>query len=94
MKYYILDLFPRNFGVKYLGDRGYMLFMIPWRNPDAEDRDQGMDGYRKMGVPEAISAEKRLARIERYSESDSARVAHCRRSRLRPWIATMHRGTR
>lgn len=54
MKYYILDLSPENSLVKYLTGQGFTIFMISWRNPDAEDAELGMQAYLDQGPRAAI----------------------------------------
>ena len=54
MKYYILDLRPGRSLIEYLVNQGHTVFVVSWKNPGPEERDHGMDDYRRLGVMDAI----------------------------------------
>src|SRR5512139_2231360 len=56
LKYYILDLSPGNSMVRYLVENGHTVFVLSWRNPDARDRELGVDHYLRLGIRAAIDA--------------------------------------
>jgi polyhydroxyalkanoate synthase len=56
MKYYVLDLQPHNSLIRHLVDQGHTVFCVSWKNPDAGDRDCGMEDYLRLGLFEALDA--------------------------------------
>lgn len=55
MKYYILDLTTERSLVAYLRDQGFEVFILSWKNPNAEDADLAMQDYIDLGVRAAIA---------------------------------------
>ena len=60
MKYYILDLAPGSSLIEYLVERGHTVFCISWKNPQADDRDLGMEDYLQLGPMAALEAIGRI----------------------------------
>jgi len=59
-KYYILDLRPQNSLVKFLVDRGFTVFLMSWKNPDASMADVGFDDYMTLGPLAALDVIKEI----------------------------------
>lgn len=56
MKYYILDLSPRNSLIRYLVEQGFTVFCVSWKNPSAEQGYLGMEDYLALGWRAALDA--------------------------------------
>ena len=59
-KYYILDLRPQDSLMKFLVDRGFTVFMISWKNPDASMAEVGFDDYVTLGPLAALKVIKEI----------------------------------
>lgn len=60
MKFYILDLTAQRSLVAYLRDQGFEVFILSWKNPDAEDAGLSMQDYIDLGVRAAIAQIKAM----------------------------------
>jgi polyhydroxyalkanoate synthase subunit PhaC len=48
-KYYILDMQPKNSMVRYLVERGFTVFVVSWKNPDASMDSTTIEDYMDLG---------------------------------------------
>ncbi|MEL6361743.1 MAG: alpha/beta fold hydrolase [Pseudomonadota bacterium] len=71
MKYYILDLSPSNSLVAWLRDQGFEVYVISWKNPDADDAELGLEDYLELGLGAALDA------IAPTAESRVHAVGYC-----------------
>jgi len=59
-KYYVLDLQPQDSFVEFLVERGFTVFVISWKNPDASMADVGFDDYVTLGPVTALDVIKQI----------------------------------
>jgi len=59
-KYYVLDLQPQDSFVKFLVDRGFTVFVISWKNPDASMAEVSFDDYVTLGPLAALEVIKQI----------------------------------
>jgi polyhydroxyalkanoate synthase len=64
-KYYILDMQPKNSMVRYLVERGFTVFIMSWKNPDASMADLTFEDYMDLGPLEASEVVREIT--GRYS---------------------------
>ncbi len=55
MKYYILDLTAQRSLVAYLRDQGFEVFILSWKNPEAQDAELTLQDYIDLGIRAAIA---------------------------------------
>jgi len=60
MKYYILDLSAGNSLVRFLVSKGHTVFVVSWKDPNASDRELGMDDYLSLGIRASVDAVSRI----------------------------------
>jgi polyhydroxyalkanoate synthase len=66
-KYYILDLSPENSFVRHAVEQGNTVFMVSWRNPQAEQGRLGWDDYLRDGVLQAMAVARDVTRSDRLN---------------------------
>jgi polyhydroxyalkanoate synthase len=65
-KFYITDLAPGRSMIEYLASQGHQVFVLSWRNPDARDRDWGLDSY-GGAIVDALGAVRAICRAPKAS---------------------------
>ncbi|MDP1956759.1 MAG: alpha/beta fold hydrolase, partial [Rhodocyclaceae bacterium] len=66
-KYYILDLQPENSFVRYAVEQGQTVFLVSWRNPQADLGHLTWDDYLEHGALAALKIVREICAIEQIN---------------------------
>jgi polyhydroxyalkanoate synthase len=66
-KFYILDLQPENSFVRFACEQGQTVFVVSWRNPDAELGHIGWDDYVEQGVMKALEVTRAIGGADKVN---------------------------
>ena len=74
-RYYFLDLRPGRSFVEYALSQGLQVFMVSWRNPQAEQADWGMDTYARR-ILDALETVREVSGCRRRQHDRLLRRRH------------------
>ncbi len=66
-KFYILDLTPENSLVRYVVSQGFTVFLVSWRNVQAEQGKLTWDEYLANGVVKALDVARVISNVEKVN---------------------------
>ncbi|MDP2169443.1 MAG: class I poly(R)-hydroxyalkanoic acid synthase [Rhodocyclaceae bacterium] len=66
-KYYILDLQPENSLVRYAVAQGQTVFLVSWRNPQADQGHLSWDDYLEHGALAALKVVREICAVEQIN---------------------------
>jgi polyhydroxyalkanoate synthase len=66
-KYYILDLQPENSFVRYAVSQGQTVFLVSWRNPQAEQGHLTWDDYLEQGALTALKVATEIGKVDQVN---------------------------
>lgn len=66
-KFYILDLQPENSFVRHAVEQGMTVFLVSWRNPQADLGHLGWDDYLEMGALQALEVAQAVSGADKVN---------------------------
>ena len=66
-KFYILDLQPENSFVRHAVEQGMTVFLVSWRNPQADLGHLGWDDYLEMGALKALEVAQEISGADKVN---------------------------